>query len=116
METRMADDLLSYCDGGVGFNLGGSREAAERIAPKVEVQRAAVLRVIAEAGSYGATGDEIAAKLDWLVYAVRPRTSDLRKESAIFDSQRRRPNPGGTRTIVWVTRDHLGTVTIGEAA
>ena len=59
--------------------------------------------VIANAGPRGATGDEIAAALDWNRFRVRPRTSELRTAKRIADSGRRRKNDAsGVAAIVWV--------------
>jgi len=63
--------------------------------------------VIANAGPRGATGDEIAAALDWNRFRVRPRTSELRTAKRIADSGRRRKNAAsGVAAIVWVLPEY----------
>lgn len=107
----------TYSEGGVGHcGLGGSPAAAELKAKTVEVDRATVLRIIYDAGASGISGDAIAAKLGWLPYRVRPRTSDLRKAGAIFDSLRREKNANGIGCIVWIARDFAGPISISDAA
>ena len=67
-----------------------------------------VRAVIATAGPNGATGDEIAAKLDWHRFRVRPRTSELRAMKKIADSGMRRRNPdSGCKAIVWVLPQYV---------
>lgn len=111
------NDNTSYRDGGVGHcGLGGSPEAAELKAKTVSDDRRKVLAVIEAAGAAGISGERIADQLGWLPFRVRPRTSDLRKAGAIFDSQRRERNCNGIRCIVWVSREHSAPVKVGEAA
>ncbi len=106
-------DRVSYRDGGVGHcGIGGSPAAADFKARTVEHDRAAVVRVIWEAGPGGVSGENIAKRLGWLPFRVRPRTSDLRKDGVIFDSQRREKNINGIGCIVWIARDYAGPVTI----
>jgi hypothetical protein len=108
---------VPYRDGGVGHcGIGGSPDAAVFKEQTVEDDRAAVFRVVHEAGARGIMGDNIAKTLGWLPYRVRPRTSDLRKAGLIFDSQRREKNANGIGCIVWVGRDFAGPVVIGDAA
>jgi hypothetical protein len=66
-----------------------------------------VLRTIGDAGPEGATGDEIAERLDWEKFRVRPRTSELRVAGKIVDSGKRRKSAAGISSIVWITPDHL---------
>lgn len=98
------------------YGLGGSDEAAEKISPHMPELQAKVLTVLEKAGSYGATGDEIAAALGWDKYRVRPRTSELRKLCRIMDSRKRRPSESGVQSIVWVLSCYSPPVTIGGTA
>jgi len=76
--------------------------AAEVINESLPRLQRSVLSVIAAAGAHGATGDEIAAVLDWERHRVRPRTSELRRLSKIVDSGNRRDSLAGIASIVWV--------------
>lgn len=83
-------------------NVDTSIAAAEAIAPVLGRLQQSVLSVIREAGAYGQTGDEIAAKLGMERWACRPRTSELRRKGLIRDSGRRRLNSTGKMAIVWI--------------
>lgn len=101
-------DVPSYADGGPGHRgIETSIAGASHIAKALPRLQSSVLGVIREAGVHGATGDEIAAALDWERFRVRPRTSELRKDGKIVDSGRRRPSVAGIASIVWITPDHL---------
>jgi len=76
--------------------------AADAISVPLGRLQRMVLRAIREAGSYGATTNEIAARLDIDRGSAQPRTSELRRNHAIEDSGRRRLNANGKRAIVWV--------------
>ena len=58
--------------------------------------------MIASAGPRGVTGDEIADALGWVRWRVRPRTSELRRDSRILDSGQRRDSHAGVSSIVWI--------------
>lgn len=62
--------------------------------------RALVLEVLAFTPS-GLTADEIAAKLDESVLAVRPRVSELFHAGVIEKTGDRRPNASGLNAHVW---------------
>ena len=79
-----------------------SLKAADAIAPTVPYLQKLILGVLADVGSDGATGDEIAARLGWERFRVRPRTSELRIKKAIIDSGMRRKSDAGISSIVWV--------------
>lgn len=57
---------------------------------------------IRNAGGDGLTGDELAARLQLERWAVRPRTSELRRKGIIMDSGQRRLNVSGRQAIVWI--------------
>lgn len=76
--------------------------AADFIAPAVPYLQKQILTVLAEVAQAGATGDEIAARLGWERFRVRPRTSELRIKKAIVDSGMRRKSDAGIASIVWV--------------
>ena len=95
--------LLNYRDGGPGhYGVGGSVEAAKRMAPVTSALHAKVLSALHDIGAPGATGDELAAYLKWEKHRVRPRTAELKKAGKIVDSLRRRPSETGIMSIVWV--------------
>lgn len=76
--------------------------AAQALAPNLAGQRQSVFHVIELARGYGGTGDEVARKLNWNRYAVRPRLSELKNLGKIIDSGKRRRNSSGRYAIVWV--------------
>ncbi|KEQ53065.1 hypothetical protein [Sphingobium chlorophenolicum] len=76
--------------------------AADFIAPSVPHLQKQILDVLTDVGQAGATGDEIAARLGWERFRVRPRTSELRLKKAIVDSGMRRKSDAGISSIVWV--------------
>jgi hypothetical protein len=80
--------------------------AADAIAPAVSYLQKLILGVLREVAAYGATGDEIAARLGWERFRVRPRTSELRVMRKIVDSGRRRKSQSGIASIVWVLAEH----------
>lgn len=104
----MNDDRYPHTAGHLG--IGGSVEAAELMTPKLPKLKALVSEVIACAGPLGATGDEIAAKLGWDKFRVRPRTAELRKLGRIMDSRKRRLSEAGIASIVWVLPQFAGPI------
>ncbi|MEJ7926366.1 hypothetical protein WG908_06285 [Sphingobium sp. AN641] len=79
-----------------------SLAGADFIAPSVPLLQQKILGVLADVGERGATGDEIAERLGWERFRVRPRTSELRIKKSIVDSGNRRPSQAGVASIVWV--------------
>ena len=67
---------------------------------RTERLRALVLEVLALTPS-GLTADEIAAKLDEIVLAVRPRVSELFHAGLIEKTGERRLNASGLAAHVW---------------
>lgn len=110
----MADrysDIPSYADGGAGHRgVDTSIAAAKAINQSLPRLQRAVLAVIRDAGSRGATGDEIAQALGWERFRVRPRTSELRRDGRIVDSGARRDSLSGIASIVWVVPSKLGAL------
>jgi predicted transcriptional regulator len=76
------------------------RAAARTNVARTERLRALVLEVLAAAPA-GLTADEIAAKLDASVLAVRPRVSELFHAGQIVKTGERRTNESGLRAYVW---------------
>ena len=76
------------------------RAAARTNVARTERLRALVLEVLAAAPS-GRTADEIAARLDASVLAVRPRVSELFHAGQIVKTGERRTNESGLRAYVW---------------
>ncbi|WP_070154093.1 hypothetical protein [Sphingobium phenoxybenzoativorans] len=89
-----------------GFRRGSpdtARRAAESMAESAASIEARALRVIRDAGWWGATSDEVADKIGLPNhYAARPRISGLRARKEIADSTRRRKNASGRQAAVWV--------------
>jgi predicted ArsR family transcriptional regulator len=71
-----------------------------RTSARTEHLRALVLAVLA-ATPCRLTADEIAAKLDASVLAVRPRVSELFHAGLIEKTGERRPNASGLNAHVW---------------
>ncbi|RYM11018.1 hypothetical protein [Sphingobium cupriresistens] len=80
--------------------------AADAVAPSVSYLQKLILAVLRSVGAYGATGDEIAERLGWERFRVRPRTSELRVLRKIVDSGARRKSQSGIASIVWVLAEH----------
>lgn len=78
--------------------------AARMIAGHAAAQRAAVLRVIVEAGALGATDAEIEAATGIRAQSVSPRRGELVKLGLVEDSGTRRPTPRGRPAAVWIAR------------
>ena len=79
--------------------------AAEAIAPTLGRLQRIVFHAIRDAGEYGLTTHELAARLDMGRDSVQPRTSELRRLGKIMDSGRRRPNANGKAAIVWIAAE-----------
>lgn len=90
--------------------------AAEITASKQMTRRQLVLEVIEAANQRGAIADEIARELEWAVYEVRPRTSELRRDGKIADSGRRRKAASGVNVIVWVATKREGEENSAETS
>jgi biotin operon repressor len=102
-------DIPSYADGGAGHRgVDTSIAAAKVINDSLPRLQKAVFAVIRQAGSRGATGDEIAQALGWERWRVRPRTSELRRDGRIVDSGARRESLSGIASIVWVAPSQIG--------
>lgn len=83
-------------------NVETSIASANALAPKLgRLQRMAHL-AIREAGWFGLTADELAARLEMDRYSIQPRTSELKRKGLIRDSGLRRPNATGKQAIVWI--------------
>lgn len=93
---HLPDLLLSEADG----SDEAIRAAARTNVARTERLCALVLEVLAAAPS-GLTADEIAAKLEASVLAVRPRVSELFHAGQIAKTGERRTNESGLRAYVW---------------
>lgn len=93
----MADYPHSAGHRGVDTSIAAA-EVLNKALPRLQGQ---VYAVVAEAGTHGATCDEIAHALGWERFRVRPRTSELRRLRCIVDSGRRRSSQSGVASIVW---------------
>lgn len=86
-----------------GYKRGGtSREAAVKIESKAKTLRQRCLNALEEAGPWGMTPDEIAAKLNETVLAVRPRLSELKGRGLAKENGLRRVNVSGLAADVLV--------------
>jgi len=82
-----------------------SREAAEKIAPAITGLRKQVYDFIVDHKEFGATSDEIDRNTGINLLSVRPRLTELKQAGLICDSDRRRPNRGGRREIVFIATE-----------
>lgn len=78
-----------------------SREAARRMFPRADNLRERVMAELAAAPA-GLTADEIAARLQATVLAVRPRVTELKEQGRIERTTDRRKNASGMNA--WVLR------------
>jgi hypothetical protein len=78
--------------------------AANALAPKLGRLQRLAENAIREAGLYGLTADELAARLGMDRWSIQPRTSELRRKGLIRDSGLRRPNATGKQAIVWIAK------------
>lgn len=94
---------ISYAEGGAGHRgVETSMAAAQAIQDSLPRLQKAVLSAIHAAGPRGLTCDEVAERLGWERWRVRPRTSELRRDCRIVDSGARRKSLAGVASIVWV--------------
>lgn len=85
-----------------GFKAPGpSEQAAEKIAGRAEIVRAAVLAAFKGKYPDGATADEIAKEMNLSVLSVRPRVSELHRLGHLQDTGTRRKNESGMTATVW---------------
>jgi hypothetical protein len=104
-------DFLHRCDdapaiypdapGFKGPRGGTSHEAAEAIMPALSYFRKLVLDEYEAIYPWGATADEIAARLNLSVLQVRPRVSELGRLGLIIQTADRRENASGMSARVW---------------
>jgi hypothetical protein len=81
-----------------------SREAAERIRPKAETLRAAVLGYLVGRGKQGATDEEIQDGLCMSPNTERPRRQELEHMGFVERTQDRRLTRSGRPAVVWVAK------------
>lgn len=94
--------MSTYPDAPGHRHVDTSIAAADALAPMLGRLQNSVFGTIRAAGNQGLTGDEIAMQLNMERWAVRPRTSELRRKGLIRDSGQRRPNCSGRCAIVWI--------------
>ncbi|MEQ1498850.1 MAG: hypothetical protein ABL914_09315 [Novosphingobium sp.] len=83
-------------------NVDTSIAAASALAPKLGRLQRMTVAAIRDAGAYGLTADELAARLGMDRWSIQPRTSELRRKGLIRDSGWRRRNSTGKLAIVWI--------------
>lgn len=94
--------MSTYPDAPGHRNVETSIAAADALAPTLGRLQHMADAAIRNAGFYGSTSDELAARLNMDRGSIQPRTSELRRKGIIRDSGRRRPNRTGKQAIVWV--------------
>ena len=75
-----------------------SEAAADAIRERASTLRDKALKLLQQEQL---TADEVAARLDQSILAIRPRITELAKQDLIIDSGDRRPNASGRHAIVW---------------
>ena len=85
-------------------NVDTSIAAADALAPKLGRLQRMAETAIRNAGLFGLTADELAARLEMDRYSIQPRTSELKRKGLIRDSGVRRPNATGKQAIVWIAK------------
>jgi hypothetical protein len=80
-----------------------SRDAARAIAPAADILREKVYAAFKAAGDRGLTADEAARNIMADKYSVRPRVTELSKETPprIKRTEQRRQNESRQKAIVW---------------
>ena len=96
--------MTFYPDSPGHRNVDTSIAAANAFAPKLGRLQRIAEAAIREAGLYGLTADELAARLGMDRWSIQPRTSELRRKGIIRDSGLRRPNATGKQAIVWIAK------------
>ena len=95
--------MSTYPDAPGHRNVDTSIAAADALAQKLGRLQRMAETAIRNAGWFGLTADELAARLEMDRYSIQPRTSELRRKGLIRDSGQRRPNSTGKLAIVWIT-------------
>lgn len=100
ISTPLFDDLFLHSPPAVPFAPGSatSRAVAEKIAPRVQNDRARVLALFRTGKAY--TADEVADALGGDVLTFRPRVTDCRNAGLIVKTGEMRPNRRGNRCDV----------------
>lgn len=93
-------DLFRYPHAPGARDRDTSRAAGASIAPTAATLRTKVLDLFER--SNGLTADEAAGRLGLSILTVRPRVTELVKDSRLRDSGMRRKNGSGRSAIVWV--------------
>lgn len=96
--------MNAYPDAPEHRNIDTSITAATALAPKLGRLQRMAETAIRDAGQYGLTADELAARLGMDRWSIQPRTSELRRKGLIRDSGLRRPNATGKQAIVWIAK------------
>ena len=92
--------MSTYPDAPGHRNVDTSIAAANGLAPKLGRLQRMAETAIRNAGLFGLTADELAARLEMDRYSIQPRTSELKRKGLIRDSGVRRPNATGKQAIV----------------
>ena len=85
-------------------NVDTSVKSADFINKNLKRISKVVLIELAKVFPKGLTGSEIANKCERNILSVRPRTSELKLQGLIVDTEKRRKNDGGQTEIVYKLR------------
>tara|TARA_R110002096_G_scaffold412431_1_gene612907 strand:- start:31 stop:438 length:408 start_codon:yes stop_codon:yes gene_type:complete len=85
-------------------NVDTSIKSADFINKNLKRISKVVLIELAKVFPKGLTGSEIADKCERNILSVRPRTSELKLQGLIVDTEKRRKNDGGQTEIVYKLR------------
>jgi hypothetical protein len=96
-----APSIYPDAPGFKGPRNGTSADAAETIKPALGYFRKLVLDEYEAIAPWGATADEIAARLKVSILTVRPRVSELGRLGLIIKTAERRENASGMSAQVW---------------
>jgi hypothetical protein len=85
-------------------NVDTSVKSADFINKNLKRISKVVLIELAKVFPKGLTGSEIANKCERNILSIRPRTSELKLQGLIVDTEKRRKNDGGQTEIVYKLR------------
>jgi hypothetical protein len=101
------EDVCAPFHGGADTSVEAFASVSSAVRGKVRKQ---VLDYVIQAGSNGATCDEVERALDLTHQSASARITELRKASRIYDSGLRRPTRSGRRARVYKVSVPLATV------
>ncbi len=102
INIRKNKDIYPYKAG--HRNVDTSIKSAEFTNKHLKRISKVVLIELAKVFPKGLTGSEIANKCERSILSVRPRTSELKLQGLIIDTEKRRKNEGGQTEIIYKLR------------